>query len=215
MNRKASLQLTLALSCAGLVALSACSTHKQADAMVQADAAKPHPAPTPAAVAVETIKTTSTVQAIDPAKRTVTLKNEGGAVTTYKCGKAVINFDQLKVGDVVQAEVTQAIAVFVRKGGTPALEAVSTVSLAPKGSLPGMIMTDATEVSARIDAIDAAGKTITVTGPLGRTRVLNISPDVNLENVKVGDEIVLRYAEGLALIVEKAPSASAAPSPAR
>src|SRR5215475_10932165 len=58
------------------------------------------------AVEVMTATATGTVQAIDPTKRTVTLRSADGT-STYKCGKDVINFDQIKVGDTVKATVVE------------------------------------------------------------------------------------------------------------
>jgi hypothetical protein len=51
---------------------------------------------------VDAITATSKVTAVDPSKRTVTLTSDAGESNTYKLGKNVRNFDQIKVGDQVQ-----------------------------------------------------------------------------------------------------------------
>jgi predicted Rdx family selenoprotein len=55
---------------------------------------------------------------------------------------------------------------------------------------------DVVTLTAKIDAVDTANRTVTVTGPLGRTVTLKVDERVkNFAQVKAGDEIVLKYAE--------------------
>ena len=64
----------------------------------------------------QSVEARATVTAIDPATRTVTLKNEKGETFPVQAGSAVKNFDQIKVGDIVKATYTESIAfqVFLR-----------------------------------------------------------------------------------------------------
>jgi hypothetical protein len=81
----------------------------------------------------DVVKLTATVEGIDQSNRTVTLKSASGRSTTLKVDKAVKNFDQVRVGDKLAAEYIDAIAVFVRKAGTPpSVAETSAVELAPK-----------------------------------------------------------------------------------
>jgi hypothetical protein len=72
----------------------------------------------PGVIAVTALTLTCTVEALDASKRTVTLTGLNGT-TTYKAGKDVVNFDQIKVGDQVNATVIDELAVYVRKAGAP------------------------------------------------------------------------------------------------
>src|SRR6476659_6913394 len=74
----------------------------------------------PDAVEVRTMSETASVQSIDQANRTVTLKTADGALHTYKCSPEVRNFDKMKVGDQVIATVTDELALFVHKSDMPA-----------------------------------------------------------------------------------------------
>ncbi len=59
---------------------------------------------------------------------------------------------------------------------------------------------DVTTITAKIEAIDLASRVVTVKGPLGRTVALKVDDRVkNLPQVKVGDEIVLKYAEAVSV----------------
>src|SRR6516164_2864943 len=64
----------------------------------------------PGGVLVQTLKTTATVAAIDRAKRRTTFQAEGKQFMV-KIGREVTNFDQVRVGDKVNAIVTQKVRI--------------------------------------------------------------------------------------------------------
>src|SRR5687767_5663639 len=57
----------------------------------------------PRAAATIAASGTATVVAVDPAERVVVLKTADGDMIPVKCGKNVVNFDQIKAGDQVKA----------------------------------------------------------------------------------------------------------------
>jgi len=69
----------------------------------------------PAGTVVETVDVSSEVVEIDKKNRTLTLKLPEGKVVTTKVDKAVKEFDNLKVGDVIHSRLTKAIAVSVER----------------------------------------------------------------------------------------------------
>ena len=73
----------------------------------------------PGIVYAERIRARATVEAIDPATRKVTLKRADGTSVTLKAPPEARNFDQIQVGDTVNAEYIDAVVVFVRKAGSP------------------------------------------------------------------------------------------------
>ncbi|MEI7636702.1 MAG: hypothetical protein WCJ37_05310 [Syntrophus sp. (in: bacteria)] len=170
-----------------------------------APAAKPAKKQTgePGAVVVDTVKATAKVTAIDAAKRTVTLEMDGKS-KTITCGPEVRNFDQIKVGDLLKVTFVEALAVYLQKAGAPAGgEEVKTVTLAPKGSKPGVLVTDTIVLKAKIDAVDAKKGTVTITTPAGETKTMKVDKKVKgLKALKKGDDIVVRYTEALAIVVE-------------
>lgn len=62
---------------------------------------------------VEAVDVSTTVQAIDRTKRTVTLKRPDGKSVTIQVGPSVNTFETLKVGDAVHARYTEATAISV------------------------------------------------------------------------------------------------------
>ena len=63
---------------------------------------------------------------------------------------------------------------------------------------------DVTTITAKIEAIDAANRTVTIRGPLGRSVTLKAGEQVkNFAQLKVGDEVVLKYAEAISIALKK------------
>jgi hypothetical protein len=53
-------------------------------------------------------------------------------------------------------------------------------------------------ITAKVEAIDVGKRLLTLRGPKGRTETIEVHPDVrNLAQVKVGDQLVVRYYESI------------------
>jgi Cu/Ag efflux protein CusF len=74
-----------------------------------------------------------------------------------------------------------------------------------KESSPGKAtVAQARTIMATVEAVDAAQRHITLKGPKGKVVPLTVGPDVrNLEQVKVGDRVAVRYLEALSLTLKK------------
>jgi hypothetical protein len=156
------------------------------------------------AIEVGAITATSKVTAIDPAERTVTLTNEAGEANTYKLGKKVRNFDQIKVGDEVKATLLESVAVTVSKSSAPPdASERDLVAVAPKGAMPGVIMAKTRQITAKIVSVDPQARTVTVEGPAGGTPTIKVGPKVSLDELQKGDDVTLRVTDALAIRVEK------------
>jgi hypothetical protein len=155
----------------------------------------------PGVVYADRMRTTGTLEAVDKDKRTVTLKGAGGRTVTLKVPPEARNFDQLRVGDKVGAEYIEAVAIFVRKSDAPPAAGQSTkVAVAPKGEKPAGVVVDTVELTARVEAIDPATRTVTLRGPDGGTRTIKVDDRVQrLDEVKAGDEVVVRHTQALAI----------------
>ena len=59
-------------------------------------------------------------------------------------------------------------------------------------------------VRATVESIDVASRQVTLKGPRGNVFPMTVDPQVrNLEQVKVGDQVVVRYFEALSLTLKK------------
>jgi hypothetical protein len=121
-----------------------------------------------------------------------------------KCGPEVINFDQLRVGDVVKAIVTDELTVAMADASTEGItSATTTVALAPRGAKPGALVAETQQYTATITGINLKRRRATLRFPDGSSRTFMIRKDVDLAQRRVGEEVVFRVASAMAISVER------------
>jgi hypothetical protein len=191
---------TITLLPAGMLAFISCSSTPQGESATMVSAEKGVPGGT----VVQTYKVTATVTAIDAATRKVTLVTPDGKKSTFKAGPEVANFAQIQVGDQVKATVAEQLVVFVRKNGEPPSDGeTAAVALTPLGAKPGVLMANTVEVTAKIEALDLEHRKATLRFPDGTSQTVSVRKDVDMTKGKIGDEVVIRTTEALAISVEK------------
>lgn len=159
--------------------------------------------PIPALMGAESVKATATVVAIDLPNRIVTLKGDNGEVTLFKVGPEVKNLAQVKKGDVVTTEYTQAVALELKKGGGGIASATqqSASGAAKAGAKPAGVMTETTTIVANVTNVDTARKTVTVKGPAGNQVTMAVKDPAVLSQIKVGDQVEAVFTEALMISV--------------
>lgn len=157
-------------------------------------------------VAAQVMKTTATIVSIDPATRDVTLKRQDGKVLTIALSEEVRNFEQLKVGDKVHVEYSQALALELKKsgGGTPAITGGEMLKRSDAGQKPGGKAVRQVVVLADVVNVDMKKKLVTLKGPAGNLVDLAVDDPEQLKNIKKGDQVEALYSESLAVKVEPA-----------
>jgi hypothetical protein len=165
------------------------------------------------AVVAHSTEMTATVVGVDPGKRTVSLKRANGNVSTIDVGDEVKNFDQIKVGDIVRAKYTMALALELKKGpvtqGPPTEEQAITPAPAA-GAKPGGAVGRKVTVIADVTAVDTSKHVVTLRGPRGNELDLDVQDPEQLKNIQKGDHVQVTYVEALAISV--APATPAATS---
>ena len=161
-------------------------------------------APGKAGVA-QTIEVSATITAIDKATRTVTLKGPKGDEVKVVAGPEVKNFDQLKVGDAVNAQYAEALVLELKKGGgKPVMKTEKAATVAAKpGESPAAAGGRRVTVVGDVIKLDTATQTVTVKGPQ-RTVDLKVRDPEQFKLIAVGDQIEATYTEALALAVTPA-----------
>lgn len=151
------------------------------------------------------VEESATVTAIDQKTRMVTLKGPKGNEVTFKAGPEVRNLAQVKTGDEVKFAYYESLAVRVLKKdeAAPAASEATAVARAKPGEKPGVVAGTETTVVATIEAIDKKAKTATLKGADGKSVTVTPRDPKRLDQVKVGDRIVLTYTEAIAISVEK------------
>lgn len=134
-------------------------------------------------VLVQTVKVTATVTAIDPTERTATLQGAEAKPFTLKVGPAAVNFDQIRVGDRVTATVTQKVVVSLDTKEAPSAE----------GS----------QITGKVIAIDSQSRMATVRFENGITETFRVRDDLDLSRHRIGEQVVFRVTDMIAIWVEK------------
>jgi len=160
--------------------------------------------------AANVLRITASVEAIDPASRTVTLKGPRGRVVDVVAGPEVRNFAQIKVGDFVVVRYIQALTLELKKGGAGVREKSEKMDAAraPAGGQPAAGAARQITVIADVVALNAKTQTVTLKGPK-RTVDLKLRDPKQFALVKVGDQVEATYTEAAAISVEPAPKPKA------
>lgn len=159
----------------------------------------------PGISASELVTVSATVEAIDLARRQVTLRGPEGKLVTLQVSEAARNLDQVEIGDIVETEYYESVALFVQDAkGAPAEEVTTASARTPLGDKPGMGVADTVTVTATVTAIDYDTRMITLQGPEGNTHTSRVDESVTRFNeVKQGDQVVVRYTRAVAITVRK------------
>jgi Cu/Ag efflux protein CusF len=157
----------------------------------------------PAAGAASTVSVTATVEKVDMNSREVTLKGPEGDIVTIAVGPEVRDLEQVKVGDKVTIDYTQAVALALSpvRGGEEERGEVSALERAPEGEKPGGVLSRRVDVRATVESIDTKKREVTLKGP-ERTVTLAVGKDIDLSKIKVGDQVLASYSEALAVSVK-------------
>jgi len=149
--------------------------------------------------ASETIKMTASVLSIDMGSRDVLLMDSQGRLHTINVSDQARNLDQVRLGDKVTVEYTEAISLQLKNrnaAGSPPASAEEAVVRSPKGANPGGAVGRKVTAIATVTAVDTKKQIVTLRGPLGNEYDLEVLDPNQL--IKSGDEVEVTYTEALA-----------------
>lgn len=139
--------------------------------------------------AVEPVHVKAEIVGIDPGSRALTLRGPAGNAVVVLVSEQVAGFDKLKVGDRVDVLYKNALLVKADKvtGKDKGIrKRVDTQVYAPASG--GFESARQIEVLATVQKIDRKHRLVTLRGAY-QTQTLEVGPDVDLKDVKVGDTI--------------------------
>lgn len=174
--------------------------------------AAPSPAPAPAQAPqlleagyeVEAATDIATVLSVDTDNRKLTLRRGNGTTATFKAGTNMVNFSQIKAGDDVLATFTENNAFFVVKGGAKTGAAgLAAVARSPKGGTPEGVFLETIEVNAKVLDVNFETRRVLLQYGTNDAKSFQAGPTVDLTNIAVGDEVLIRGTEAMAIAVEK------------
>ena len=153
--------------------------------------------PQPKAEKTETTHATVVVTAIDKSARKLTVKLSSGDKALIQVPADVQEFDKVKVGDKIDVDYMQSVALgFLPQGTKPSM----TEHAASGPGMAGRQMS----VSAEVIKVDPANNQVTFKGPKGTHRIVTVQdPDLQarLPNLKPGQVVVLQYTEAMATAI--------------
>lgn len=154
--------------------------------------------------AARLVEVKAKVEAIDLAKREVTLRREDGTTEALLVSEEVKNLPQVKVGDTVSMKYYESLTLELNKAADATAQLAETASeqRAELGQLPGGVKTHEVAVVAKVTKIDPKESVVTLTGPRGNSVELEVAPEV-LAKVKVGDHVNAVYTEAVAIAVTR------------
>jgi hypothetical protein len=162
--------------------------------------------PKPGVVEARSASVKGTVESIDYTTRKVTLKTSDGQMLPMEVGPEAKRFNEVKKGDTVKIDYLESVAVVVADphATIDSTEASGKVVVRNKTKKPSGTAIETHVATATVVKIDAKKRTAVLKGPDGNEFPLEIAPDVqHLENVKKGDQVLVKYTQSLAVSVSK------------
>jgi len=157
------------------------------------------------AAAAAVVTATATIDAIDPATRTVKLKMANGEMRSFVAGEEVRNFAQLKVGDKVNMKYMESVTLDLKKDGKAVVGRTETSSMAraQPGEKPGGVMQRDITAVVNVVNVDAQKKIVQVKTAKGEVIDLPVQDPEQLKLVKKGDQVQATYTQALAISLDK------------
>jgi hypothetical protein len=155
----------------------------------------------------EVVDIEAKVEAVDYEKREVLLRGPMGNLVTVEAGDNVKRLNEIKAGDSVHAKFFTYLQAEFRdpteeEVATPLVileDTVKTVKDLPPGAAAGSLI----KAVVSIEIIDRPDTMVTVKGPRGNYVSIPVADAKLLEDLKIGEIVILTYVDSVALVLEK------------
>ena len=146
----------------------------------------------------------ATVKSVNHSARSATLKKDDGEETTIYVPESVKGFETVKVGDKVDVDFYQSLAISMAPTGTkPSMTERKGSAVDIGGGVTGREM----KMSAEVVSVDPAANTITFKGPKGNMRTVYVADTAlqqKLPLMKPGQVVQFDYTEAQAAAIRPA-----------
>lgn len=151
---------------------------------------------------------TGKVTAVDPATRTITLQGDNGNTVNVQAGPDIRNFNQIKPGDSLTLDYYESVGIDVRPAGSGIPEVVTETAgtRSAPGAKPGGAMGRQTTITAEIWHINKSANLVTLKGPQGGMRTIQVKDpalQARLQQLKEGDLVDFTITQAVAAAVHK------------
>ncbi len=148
-----------------------------------------------------------TVEAVDQAARTVTIRPQGGNPVTVDVPPNATRFDQVAVGNTVGITYFDRISVRVKPASEPAVDqTLEPTTTATPGSLPGATRTRQRVATVTITGWSPTERVLSFRGPNGANytrRLLDATDPSIVAGLKIGDRVDVTRTEAVTLTVQQ------------
>jgi len=154
------------------------------------------------------IKRTNTVQSVAMVERVnlkdrmVTLRSLEGKLFNVHVGEETVNLPQVRRGDRVEISYSETLEIRVAEPGEIKNESGHHMTRAETGSKPGALEVNETIVTAKILELDKIHDSATLKMADGSIARVTVENPENLDKVKVGDTIAIKYLEAIEIQVK-------------
>jgi hypothetical protein len=156
------------------------------------------------------VTVSGTVESVDYAGRTVTIRRQQGDPVTVDVPPNAKRFEQIKVGDGVTAAYYDRVTVRLKPAGEPAVDrTIDAITTPIPGALPGATRTRQRMTTVTITGWSPADKVVSFTGPNGTSysrRLLDTTDPAIVEGLKTGDRVDVTRTEAVTLSVQSPPT---------
>ncbi len=182
---------------AALLALTGCKTPPNPLAT------QTSPSLTGARIVVRTSHQKARVTELVPGKRELALRFSAGTTTRCKIAPEVENLNQIQVGAKVKATLSDVVAVFLLKNGTPpsATAGVTVTDTAPSGQVASVVL-QTTDSRAQVLNVDRSYRLLKLEYEDGSKKEYKFPLPDTLENIEKGDKALVRTTEPLAICLK-------------
>ena len=146
---------------------------------------------------------TGVVEAVEAQTRTITLKKPDGTFVSTVAGPDIKRFDEIKVGDTINARYYENVVLRLKQPGEPDVDTATKGTTGSEQVLPGGTKAKQRTITASITAIDPNTPSVTFTGPNGYKYTSKVQDTAALAKVKVGDKVDITWTEALLVSVER------------
>ncbi len=191
----------LALACAGLLCAIAAVSQAEVDIEIRGKNER------------TTVKSVSAViTAIDAKTREVTLEGSLGNFITLTAGPELARFDELAVGDMVNATYTSSLSGELREPteeelANPLVVMDAEAIKAQKGEDPGAAVGVTVRAVCTIEGMNRVAGTVMLKDSDGDFHLIEDVDPAKMAGVNIGQTVVVTYTEAFALSLDKQHSA--------
>jgi hypothetical protein len=157
-----------------------------------------------------------TVQAVDHAARTITIRGDQGNVVTVDVPTSVTRFDQVKVGDTITATYSDRVTVRPHAGGPEIDRVVETTTTAAPNAPPSAVASRQRETTVTITSWDPTTRVVSFTTPTGASYTRRVADSIDptvVAGLAVGQRVDVIRTEASSVTMQfglAAPAAAAA-----